>query len=183
MVARRAACLCTMGTVDGSTPCCLESRRVPVCQPLAHTAHTRSKVVPVQPPVYSHHRRLNHPTFLAPGPLLLPPRLLAPRLTDTIRIGKFLNGRGSCTTLLFPPFFFSFSNESPASFFFFFFFFRFLFLKEGGGRPSSLHSIVILRPCDSGLVLRQDLKEENNLLFFFLEEICSEDSIPSKSNF
>lgn len=77
-VARRAACLCTMGTVDGSTPCCLESRRVPVCQPLAHTAHTRSKVVPVQPPVYSHHRRLNHPTFLAPGPLLLPPRLLAP---------------------------------------------------------------------------------------------------------
>lgn len=92
-VARRAACLCTMGTVDGSTPCCLESRRVPVCQPLAHTAHTRSKVVPVQPPVYSHHRRLNHPTFLAPGPLLLPPRLLAPRLTDTIRIGKFLNGR------------------------------------------------------------------------------------------
>lgn len=42
---------------------------------------------------------------------------------------------------------------------------------------------MILRPCDSGLVLRQDLKEENNLLFFFLEEICSEDSIPSKSNF
>lgn len=110
MVARRAACLCTMGTVDGSTPCCLESRRVPVCQPLAHTAHTRSKVVPVQPPVYSHHRRLNHPTFLAPGPLLLPPRLLAPRLTDTIRIGKFLNGRGSCTTLLFPPFFFFFQR-------------------------------------------------------------------------
>lgn len=85
--------------------------------------------------------------------------------------------------LSFSLHFFSFSNESPASFFFFFFFFRFLFLKEGGGRPSSLHSIVILRPCDSGLVLRQDLKEENNLLFFFLEEICSEDSIPSKSNF
>lgn len=61
--------------------------------------------------------------------------------------------------------------------------FSFSIFERGGGRPSSLHSIVILRPCDSGLVLRQDLKEENNLLFFFLEEICSEDSIPSKSNF
>lgn len=166
MVARRAACLCTMGTVDGSTPCCLESRRVPVCQPLAHTAHTRSKVVPVQPPVYSHHRRLNHPTFLAPGPLLLPPRLLAPRLTDTIRIGKFLNGRGSCTTLLFPPFFFFFQRVA-CFVLLLFLLFSFSIFERGGGRPSSLHSIVILRPCDSGLVLRQDLKEENNLLFFF----------------
>lgn len=42
----------------------------------AHTHAARSS--PVQPPVHSHHRRLNHPTFLAPGPLLLPPRLLEP---------------------------------------------------------------------------------------------------------
>lgn len=55
--ARSGRCSCTgpplrstMGTVDGSTPSCLETSS-PVCQPRAHTAHTASKVVPVQAPM------------------------------------------------------------------------------------------------------------------------------------
>lgn len=143
-----------------------ESKSPRVSAARTHGTHTQqgrprpaSRVLPPPPPQSSY-----FPGPWAPFTPTAPPRSATNRYHSNRKISQW-------TRILhdspFPSIFFSFSNESPASFFFFFFFFRFLFLKEGGGRPSSLHSIVILRPCDSGLVLRQDLKEENNLLFFF----------------
>lgn len=65
----------TMGTVHGSTPSCLETPRVP-CVSISHTRYTHAarsspSRLPWLPPLP---RRFNHPTFLAAGPLLLPPR-------------------------------------------------------------------------------------------------------------
>lgn len=89
----------------------------------------------------------------------------------------------SCADLLSPSFFFFFFSLSTESSAFYrsssFFSFS---LFETGGRPS-LRSIVILRPCDSGLLLTQDLKDKiKEIIFSFFGEGLEElDSIPAKS--
>ena len=102
----------TMGTVHGSTPSCLETPRVP-CVSISHTRYTHAarsspSRLPWLPPLP---RRFNHPTFLAAGPLLLPPRSPARlRYHSNSKISEWTS-----TDLVFSLFYFFLYSPLPFS--------------------------------------------------------------------